>query len=357
MRILFDEFHGQPNWAEAGRTGKELSTTFSGIGAVLRREGYTCQPLRQRVAPSVLEGNTAIIIPPPVGKFRSRDLFSGEWFADYNTYFSGEEIESICRFVEGGGRLLAFTYRFGDAFTKANLGDLTAEFGWEINTHAVIEKDAQPAHPLHTTFETTRSDIVQPWAAEGVRRVLWRPLTTFSKTPSCQGQPLIFSPASCTIKSYKEGAQIDGIYPICVAGKYGLGRYILVGGPNVFEDYELGFLKLPDNRRLLLNLLSWLLDQDTEALLRPDVEDRVSSIEDEEHIVNAPAYIATNECPEAAALRVEAKMVEARDAWCERLEFLLVELSKVADPGTKFQLKHQVSEARDMLRGFGFEDS
>ena len=51
-----------------------------------------------------------------------------------------------------------------------------------------------------------------------------------------------------------------------MAGESGRGRFILVGGPHVFETGPFGLLGAADNRRFLQNALSWLLNDESGKL-------------------------------------------------------------------------------------------
>ncbi len=44
MKVLFDEGHGQVNWAQTGYPAKRLSTTFAGVGD---RLGMSRNPLKE----------------------------------------------------------------------------------------------------------------------------------------------------------------------------------------------------------------------------------------------------------------------------------------------------------------------
>ncbi len=273
MGVLVDEYHGQLNWGQTGFPSRQLATTFAGIGNQLRSMGYRCQATTHRLTKSKLAGARALIIPPPAGKFKVTSIFGGDWIPDHDKYYSGEEIDAVLSYVETGGSLLAFSYRFGDTFTKTNLGHLTSRLGWSINNDAVIDLQlVGKEHPLHTTFETKAENIGPRWAAAGVASVIWRPVTTFSLLPGATGQAVVSSPTSCsrfTIEGHKISHETT---PVCVLGTYGSGRFALLGGPHAFEETELGFLSLPGNSRLLSNTLRGLLDPaEPEEVAAPDI--------------------------------------------------------------------------------------
>ncbi|MFC2146685.1 restriction endonuclease, partial [Acidobacteriota bacterium] len=203
----------------------------------------------------------ALVIPPPTGSFKMISIFGGEWIQDDGSMLTRDEINGILTFLNSGGRLLAFSYRFGDSFSKTNLSELFTGLGWLLNNDAVIDlRFAGKEHPLYTTFETAAEDIMQRWAVEGIKTVRWRPVTTFRRLPNATGQPLVYPPASTASFNLDNHLIAYERNPICVFGEYGAGRYVLIGGPHAFEETEFGFLVLPGNSRLLSNILRWLLD-------------------------------------------------------------------------------------------------
>ena len=67
------------------------------------------------------------------------------------------EVGDILRFLDNGGRLLAFAYRFGDAFTRANVDALCEPLGCRLNPDAVIDLTRlRDLHPLQLHFDTPR---------------------------------------------------------------------------------------------------------------------------------------------------------------------------------------------------------
>jgi len=56
-----------------------------------------------------------LVIPPPTGTY---DPDSECWVRCPESLYAPDEICEILRFLRAGGRLLAFSYRFGDSFTQ-----------------------------------------------------------------------------------------------------------------------------------------------------------------------------------------------------------------------------------------------
>lgn len=256
MTVLFDEFHGQVNWGDTGYPSRRLSTTFAGVADSLHQKGYRCSALTEPLVAQNIETASAVVIPPPTGRFNS---VASKWESAQASLLTGEEIAGVLSYLERGGRLLAFSYRFGDAFTKANLGVLFAALGWYQNDDAVIDLEQfGEIHPLHTIFETKKPEFDQSWALRGVETVAWRPVTSLNMLPNGSGFPIVHSPKSCVRIRLGDHSISHVPGAICVAGHFGLGKYILLGGPHAFEATSLGFLDAASNRQFLGNLLDWL---------------------------------------------------------------------------------------------------
>ncbi len=245
----------------------------------LRRIGCECLPGDMPLTANNLEGVAALIIPPPVGIFEQLSAFGGEWRRDESSLLTRNEIAGILSYLNDGGRLFAVSFRFGDSFAKSNLSQLSASLGWLLTDDAVIDLEvAGKRHPLHTTFETSSSDIVASWAARGISSVKWRPVTTFSALPNLRGEAVVYPPKTCAYFDSSNHNIVHQRRPICVSGEYGDGRYVLLGGPHVVEQSDMGFLSLPDNSRFLSNLLEWLFQSEAaNSAPEPTEEDRTAS--------------------------------------------------------------------------------
>ena len=120
---LFDDTHGQPNWSQTGFPSRELDADCSGLADVLRGMGYDCAGVRPRLLSDRLSHPCLLVVPPPTGYYNPARQ---TWQPLTSSLFTPAEVRDILRFIDGGGRLLAFAYRFGDSFTRTNLRDLFA---------------------------------------------------------------------------------------------------------------------------------------------------------------------------------------------------------------------------------------
>ncbi len=192
---LFDASHGQPNWAQTGFTSRQLDTNFAGLTEQLCRLGFRCQATDRKPLSDYLPGTRLLVIPPPTGRYNAR---KEQWRPLATSLFSAGEVRDVLAFLQEGGRVLAFGYRFGDSFTQTNLGELLVPLGCLLNNDAVIDlQELRTVPPLQLHFDTHRDALP-------VTLVRWRPVATFTilprstvwpLAPSAGGNCISFNPA------------------------------------------------------------------------------------------------------------------------------------------------------------------
>jgi hypothetical protein len=256
---VFDASHGQPNWAQTGFTSREMHTNFAGVMELLCRFGFTCAPTGLEPLPKLLARARLLVIPPPAGRYNSLKRC---WMPASEALFNAESIREILQFVQDGGRLLAFAYRFGDSFMASNMRELVAPLGCLLNDDAVVDLQLlRETFPLKAFFDTPKSLLPLSWASEEVNTVRWRTMASFSILPGANVQPLALSAGGCCISFNRTLRRISfSSLPIAVAGTQGRGRFVLCGGPHVFETGAYGLLASHDNARFLQNIVRWLLE-------------------------------------------------------------------------------------------------
>ena len=258
---LFDASHGQPNWAQTGFTSREMHTNFAGVTEMLCRLGFQCRTTEGESLVQRLPRANLLVLPPPTGRYDERRQ---RWRPNRSSLFTSQELSATLSFLQTGGRLLAFAYRFGDSFTQTNLGDLVSLLGCRLNADAVFDAQALPsAHPLEMHFDTPRESLPAGWSAQGVTALRWRPMATFSFVPGGEVWPLVFSTGGGCLSFDRALRQISfERLPIAVAGRHGMGRFALFGGPHAFEVGSFGLLMTANNQRFLQNVLGWLLSDE-----------------------------------------------------------------------------------------------
>jgi hypothetical protein len=251
--------HGQRNWAQTGFSSREMQTNFAGVMELLCRLGCVCATTASAPLSNSLSRTRLLVVPTSTGEYnRSRKC----WNARSDLLFTGEDIRDVMNFVQDGGRLLAFGYRFGDSFTRSNLRELFSPLGCLLNDDAVLDLQLLRAtYPLDAYFDTPGNELPLQWSGTAVTTVRWRTTATFTILPGAKVVPLALSAGGKCISFDRSLRRISfASLPVAVAGQLGRGRFALFGGPHVFETGTYGLLTSHDNARFLQNVLRWLLD-------------------------------------------------------------------------------------------------
>ena len=258
QRVVFDATHGQSNWSQTGYASREMHSNFAGLAQRLCRLGCTCLAMNERPLARALAQARLLVIPPPTGRYLARKEC---WAPATSALFTAEEIQALLAFLRAGGRLLAFAYRFGDSFTCANLHSLFGPLGCLLHDDAVIDLTALRTTPsLQIHFDTPADLLPIPWFRRGVDQLRWRAAATFTIVPGATAQPLALSPGGRCIAFDRTQRRISfASRPIAVAGTLAQGRFVLFGGPHLFETGTYGLLHEAANRQFLDHVLDWLL--------------------------------------------------------------------------------------------------
>ena len=258
--VVFDDSHGQKNWSQTGFTSREMHTNYAGMMELFCRLGCVCAPTGLEPLADLLTRTRLMVIPPSTGMYHSGRKC---WLPQPESRFTVENIRDILSFVQGGGRLLAFAYRFGDSFTASNLRELISPLGCLLNDDAVIDLQLlRDIHPLDSYFDTPTSLLPLAWSHDQANIVRWRTMATFTILPGSNIKPLALSAGGSCIAFNRSLRRISfASLPVAVAGTYGSGRFALFGGPHAFEIGEFGLLGSHDNGRFLQNVVRWLLDE------------------------------------------------------------------------------------------------
>jgi len=254
----FDETHGQPHWSQTGFTSRLRTTNFAGVARILEEMDLECVSATAKPLTATFPETRLVVIPPPTGIYDAKHEC---WHRDPASLFTAQELCALLDFVADGGSVLAFSYRFGDAFTQTNLGLLALALGCLLNDDAILDlMQLKAPNPLATHFHTTVGDLPSVWSVAGIRELRWRCLATFSILPGTKAWPLVLSPALGSLSYHARLRQISyQPLPLGVAGISGNGRFALFGGPHAFETSPLGLLDRADNARFLRHVLVWLL--------------------------------------------------------------------------------------------------
>ncbi len=258
-KVVFDVNHGQRNWSQTGFTSREMHTNFAGLMELLCRLGCVCSTTSGEPFVKSLSQARLLVVPPATGEYNATQK---RWQSRSDLRFNSDDIHATMNFLQEGGRLLAFGYRFGDSFTQANLREFLSPLGCLLNDDAVIDlQSLRQTYPLDAYFDTTRNSLPLRWAAKRVTTVRWRTMATFTILPGTQAVPLALSAGGNCISFDRSLRRISfASLPVAAAGIHGKGRFALFGGPHAFEVGTFGLLASHDNARFLKNILRWLLD-------------------------------------------------------------------------------------------------
>jgi hypothetical protein len=238
-----------------------MHSNFAGLTEMLCRLGFQCRTTQGKPLSHQLRYARLLVLPPLTGRYDARREC---WRCDPGTLFSREHVQAIVDFLQAGGSLLAFAYRFGDSFTQTNLGDVFAPLGCRLNDDAVFDASAvRQMHPLEIFFDTQPEPLPLNWPRSGAMSVRWRPSATLTFQSGANIWPLVHSPGGRCLSFNRTLRRISfESLPLAVAGRRGRGRFALFGGPHLFESNALGLLRHGDNSKFLLNLVGWLISDD-----------------------------------------------------------------------------------------------
>ena len=176
-------------------------------------------------------------------------------------YFSNIEIKNIINFVRDGGRLLLISEYGGDYLQKTNLNDITGKnFGIYFQKNIVKQ--------YNSNNQNCSSIIsVQNFQKHQITKQL-RELViggTCSLLLKKDSKPLLYLNESWT-EIYngsneqwsKENGNMKQIISACM--EYGRGKVVAIGDIDIFSNDSNTGLNCLDNRKFVLNLISWLLD-------------------------------------------------------------------------------------------------
>lgn len=176
-------------------------------------------------------------------------------------YFSNIEIKNIINFVRDGGRLLLISEYGGDYLQKTNLNDITGKnFGIYFQKNIVKQ--------YNSNNQNCSSIIsVQNFQKHQITKQL-RELViggTCSLLLKKDSKPLLYLNESWT-EIYngfneqwsKENGNMKQIISACM--EYGRGKVVAIGDIDIFSNDSNTGLNCLDNRKFVLNLISWLLE-------------------------------------------------------------------------------------------------
>lgn len=277
MKALFDTGHGQRNWEQTGFLARTINRSFSGVADILSEMGVRC--FSGNLSTESLEDVDLLIIPPPAGQFNRQ---TSEWEPLQSSLFTESDIEKILGFVNGGGRLLAFSYRFGDSFAKTNLREVFLPMGCFLQDTAAIHLDSfvNDMHPLAVPFETTREHLpILKDEQHFPDSVQLRAMATLSNLPGMRVFPITTTPPRCIVfepHSFKISHKPQSLGS---GGYYSNGRFAIFGGPHAFETGGYGLLNSGSNRLFARMILEWIVSNEPGSEMTHRAPEKSDSLE------------------------------------------------------------------------------
>lgn len=222
--VLFDEGHNQRFVIE-----KKGDLQLSGLADLIRGKGLTVASTDKQLSDESLKDISALVISGPFQALKP------------------EEIESVVRFVERGGRVAAMLH------IGAPLAGLLARLDVD-HSNAV----------LHERKNVIDSDI--NFRVTGLSNSpLFAGLEQFSVygcwalDPGKAGTPIAYTSSTAWVnldgdKKFSKG-DVSGIFNVAVAGGLGAGSFVIFADDAIFQNRYLD----EDNKRLAENLADWLM--------------------------------------------------------------------------------------------------
>ncbi|MBN1214276.1 MAG: hypothetical protein JXA99_02425 [Candidatus Lokiarchaeota archaeon] len=200
-----------------------------------------------------------------------------------NDYFSNLEIENIMNYVRTGGSLLLISEYGGDYLQKTNLNDISGNFfnilfednivkeenQKNINCSSILTIDSFPNHKLTNQLR----EIVIGGTCSLLLKENSSPILKLSKNTWAEKY-------DDTIKKWDEDKSkkefIVGAY-----SKFGQGKIITLGDIDIFtNDPNIG-ISQKDNKKLISNIINWLMKPSRESDVIYWTLNRLSSLENQ----------------------------------------------------------------------------
>ena len=115
-----------------------MHSNFAGLTEMLCRLGLQCRTTNGIPLSHHLSQTKLLVLPPPTGRYDPR---RERWRCEPGTLFAREHVQDILSFLQSGGNLLAFAYRFGDSFAAQRRVITLLDRGVE-RIHVEMENDA-----------------------------------------------------------------------------------------------------------------------------------------------------------------------------------------------------------------------
>jgi hypothetical protein len=239
--VLFDEGHGQDKWYWHERP--LLSLDYQSLVEEANKLSLNTRSIQSFSMDTLKSARILVIVTPREQKY------------------SAEEVRNVETFVRTGGSLLALSYYLGDSHHRTNLNELLRSFGIEARYDRVVNEKSESKVQLVAHVPPNIEFLA-------ISEKIYIPLSCSLKLEPCATEILVSDHDSILeepdevfegmVRSYRlvgKGRQVLG-----AVTRYGRGKVAVLGSWQIFTISSLerhGFA----NRRLLSNLLQWLLEE------------------------------------------------------------------------------------------------
>ncbi len=184
----------------------------------------------------------------------------------FESYLEIEEIDNIVKFVKEGGGLLLISDQGGDYDNRNNISDLASQFGIYFNADHIYD----PVNYVDKTDFIVVTDFRPHFITQGINKIVHSSgcsITISEEQTSADTvvDGVAYASDSCHHKSYNGIDWIDEPYPnalIVAVAKHFKGKVAAIGNLSIFSSLGASYgLKVEDNKILVGNILSWLLNQ------------------------------------------------------------------------------------------------
>jgi hypothetical protein len=179
-----------------------------------------------------------------------------------DNYFSSIEIKEIINFVREGGRLILISEYGSDYLQKTNLNDIT-EKNFGIFFHKNIVKEYNEINQNCSSILSIQNFHRTQITNHAIREVIIGGACSLFLNKN--SKPLLFSNKAWT-EAYSNSAEqwikegVEQQHSIAAYTEYGRGKVIAFGDIDIFTNDDNIGLNLRDNRKLILNILNWLME-------------------------------------------------------------------------------------------------
>ncbi len=188
-----------------------------------------------------------------------------------------DEIDDLVNYVDNGGSILVVNDEGGDYKNKNNLSKLTENFGIVFNSDQLFDNKYFSKNNSHPRIKDFRSHFITRNVSEVIHSNGCTVIIDKSvENDNLDVQAIAYSSENTSWhRVFKEDAWIDESkqnLPIIGVAHFGLGKVVAMGNLSLLSSLNPSYgIRAADNFKLIVNIISWLLNKATskEQLIKP----------------------------------------------------------------------------------------